>query len=192
MRHGGQGGRASCRSSLNADRAPQLKAGVRPNYHALRGGIMTVAKTAESNVQQAVPFFWVTDMERSVRFYVDGLGFEMTKEWNKDGKLRWCWLELGDAAMMLQEFWKEGQNANLPEGKLGAGVSINFLCKDALAIYRDLASRGVAATRPSVGNRMWVTQVQDPEGYSLSFESPTDVPEETVFSESEPLQNRTR
>jgi catechol 2,3-dioxygenase-like lactoylglutathione lyase family enzyme len=35
-----------------------------------------------------VPFFWVHDMERSVRFYVDGLGFEMTKEWN-EGKLRW-------------------------------------------------------------------------------------------------------
>ena len=146
---------------------------------------MTVAKRAESNVQQAVPFFLVHDMERSVRFYVDGLGFKMTKEWNDEGKLRWCWLELGDAAVMLQEFWKEGQHANLPEGKLGAGVSINFICKDALVIYRDLASRGVLATLPFVGNRMWVTQVLDPDGYSLCFESPTDVPEETVFSESD-------
>jgi len=146
---------------------------------------MTVAKRAESNVQQAVPFFWVHDMERSVGFYVDSLGFKMTKKWNHEGKLRWCWLELGEAAVMLQEFLKEGQHANLPEGKLGAGVTINFLCKDALAIYRDIASRGVSAARPFVGNRMWVTQVQDPDGYSLCFESPTDVAEETVFSESD-------
>jgi hypothetical protein len=29
---------------------------------------------------------------------------------------------------------------------------------------------------------MWVTQVTDPDGYNL-FESPTDVPEETVLSD---------
>ena len=29
---------------------------------------MTVARKTESNVQQAVPFFLVQDMERSVRF----------------------------------------------------------------------------------------------------------------------------
>jgi hypothetical protein len=30
---------------------------------------------------------------------------------------------------------------------------------------------------------MWVTEVSDPDGYALYFESPTDVAEETVFSE---------
>ena len=144
---------------------------------------MTVEKRTESNVQQAVPFFWVNDLERSVRFYVEGLGFEMTKEWTEGGKLRWCWLELGNAALMLQEFWKAGNHANLPEGKPGVGVSINFICKDALAIYRDLAAHGVPASRPSVGNGMWVTHVQDPDGYNLSFESPTNVPEDTASNE---------
>ena len=143
---------------------------------------MTVANSTEANVQQAVPFFWVEDMERSVRFYVDGLGFQITKEWNDEGKLRWCWLQLGDAAVMLQQFWKEGHQANLPEGKSGAGVTIYFICNDALAIYRDLVARGVAATLPSVGNGMWVTQVHDPDGYNLCFESPTDAPEDTVSS----------
>jgi len=31
------------------------------------------------NVKQAVPFFHVSNMEESLRFYVDGLSFEMTK-----------------------------------------------------------------------------------------------------------------
>jgi lactoylglutathione lyase len=42
----------------------------------------------ETNVKQAVPFFMVTNIERSVRYYVDGLGFEMTNKWIDKGKLR--------------------------------------------------------------------------------------------------------
>jgi catechol 2,3-dioxygenase-like lactoylglutathione lyase family enzyme len=38
-----------------------------------------------ANVKQAVPFFGVTDMEVSLRFYVDGLGFTMTRRWIPDG-----------------------------------------------------------------------------------------------------------
>lgn len=146
---------------------------------------MDIVTSVDANVKQAVPFFWVGDIQKSVRFYTDGLGFKMTKQWNDAGTLRWCWLELGGAALMVQEFWKEGPDRNLPEAKVGVGVSIYFICKDALAIYRDLTSRGVPARRPFVGNGMWVTRVTDPDGYSLFFESPTDAPEETVLSDSE-------
>ena len=34
----------------------------------------------ETNVKQAVPFFGVKNIEESVRYYVAGLGFEMTRE----------------------------------------------------------------------------------------------------------------
>jgi hypothetical protein len=34
---------------------------------------------------------------------------------------------------------------------------------------------------PFVGNDLWVTSLTDPDGYRLEFESPTDVPEETVY-----------
>ena len=110
-------------------------------------------KTA-TNVKQAVPFFRVSHMEESVRYYVDGLGFEMTKQWIDEGKLRWCWLQHGGAALMLQEFRKEGHDSWLPKGKVGEGVSICFICEDALAIYRDVTLRGIKASRPFVGNGM--------------------------------------
>ena len=133
------------------------------------------------NVQQAVPFFWVKDIDVSLRFYVEGVGFGMKNKWVDGGKLRWCRLELGGAAVMLQEFWKEGPHEGAPEGKLGQGLSICFQCVDALEIYRSLTSRGIKAKRPFVGNHMWVTSIADPDGYRLEFESPTDVPEETIF-----------
>ena len=132
------------------------------------------------NVSQAVPFFGVTDIEASLKFYVDGLGFTLDKKWTPEGRIRWCWLQRGGAGVMLQEYWKDGRPGGAPAGPLGQGVSICFMCADALAIYREVTARGVAASRPFVGNGLWVTSVQDPDGYRLDFESPTDVPEETV------------
>ena len=137
-----------------------------------------------SNLKQAVPFFNVTNIETSVRFYVGGLGFAMTKDWRPEGQLRWCWLERGETAIMLQTFLLEGPHANLPTEKLGVGVSICFICEDALAFYREVKARGLTPSRPFVGNGMWVTSLTDPDGYRLDFESYTDVAEETEYSES--------
>jgi catechol 2,3-dioxygenase-like lactoylglutathione lyase family enzyme len=138
---------------------------------------------AEPNVKQAVPFFAVSDMQASLRFYVGGLGFEMTQQWVDEGVLRWCWLELGGAALMLQQYRTEGHDAWVPQGKVGEGVTIDFMCADALAIYHEATARGLKIKQqPFVGNRMWVVTFLDPDGYRIEFESPTDVPEETVYS----------
>jgi uncharacterized glyoxalase superfamily protein PhnB len=140
---------------------------------------MSSGTRTEANVEQAVPLFGVSSMDASLKFYVDGLGFVMTNQWIDEGTLRWCWLQLGGAAVMLQEYrpdWK-------PDGKLGVGVSINFICRDALALYREFRSRGIEAQRPFVGNGMWVTSMTDPDGYSLHFESVTDAAEESEYVE---------
>jgi len=136
------------------------------------------------NVQQAVPLFGITDIDASLRFYVEGLGFTMTRQWAPDGRTRWCRLELGAAAVMLQEYWKDGRPGGGPAGPLGQGVSICFMCADAIAIYHETIRRGLAPARPFVGNHLWVTSLTDPDGYRLDFESPTHVPEGTVYSDS--------
>jgi lactoylglutathione lyase len=138
-----------------------------------------------ANLTQVVPFLGVTDMERSVRFYMDGLGFTMKHQWTSEGKLRWYWLTRGSASLMLQEFVKEGHGGLRPEGKLGQGVSLCFQCEDAVVLYREFRSRGIESEEPFVGNSMWVTVVSDPDGYKLDFESVTDIPEETRLSEVE-------
>lgn len=141
--------------------------------------VETAPAATAANVKQAVPFFMITDMERSLRYYVDGLAFVMTNKWIPDGKIRWCWLEIGGAALMLQEY----RGDRVPQEKRGVGVSVCFQCQDALQIYRDLKARGIEAKRPFVGNNMWVTSLTDPDGYKIDFESPTDAPEESVYSE---------
>jgi len=139
--------------------------------------------STESNVKQAVPFFGIMNMDASLKFYLDGLGFVMKNKWIDEGVLRWCWLELGDAAIMLQEYRKEGHDSWLPKGKVGEGVTICFVCRDALTLYHEFKSRGINASKPFVGNNMWVTSVNDPDGYRLEFESSTDTPEGTEYSE---------
>jgi catechol 2,3-dioxygenase-like lactoylglutathione lyase family enzyme len=127
----------------------------------------------------------VSNLEASLRFYVDGLGCTMTKNWIDEGKLRWCWLQLGGAALMLQEY----HPGSIPESKRGEGVSVCFQCKDALAIYNDALAHNLQPREPFVGNAMWVTILTDPDGYKLDFESPTEVPEETTYSQAFPKES---
>ncbi len=135
------------------------------------------------NLKLAVPLFAVTDMQNSLRLYVDGFGFTMHEKWIDDkGKVRWCWLALDKVAVMLQEIKTEGHDAWRPTGKLGEGVSICFICEDAIELYHEFISHGVTATKPFVGNGMWVTTCIDPDGYRLEFESKTDVPEGTEYT----------
>ena len=141
---------------------------------------MTTETTTSPNVKQAVPFFGVANMQSSLRFYVDGLGFAIKRQWIPDGNIRWCWLELGEAAIMLQEFLPEHR----PKEGLGTGVNVCFQCEDALALFREFKSRGIQMLkRPFVGNRLWVVPLIDPDGYRMEFSSPTDAPEESEFEE---------
>ncbi len=146
---------------------------------------METHAATQANLTQVVPFLGVTDMERSLRFYLDGLGFTLKNKWEPEGRIRWCWLTRGGASLMLQEFVKEGHGGARPEGVLGQGVNLCFQCEDAVALYHEFRTRGLEPSEPCVGNSMWVTSLRDPNGYRVEFESMTDVPEDTKLSELE-------
>lgn len=132
------------------------------------------------NIRLAVPFFMVRNIEGSLNFYLEKLGFTITNQWTPRGKIEWCWLQREGVALMLQE---PRDYSKLEDGPNGKGVSICFQCADALALYHEFTARGVAIKDPFVGNHLWVVAFPDPDGYQLDFESPTDVPEETKYSE---------
>ena len=134
-----------------------------------------------------VPLLLVTNMERSLAFYVDGLGFTIQNRWVPDGRLRWCWMSLGGAALMIQEAVASSREKLAAEGVLGNGVSLNFSCSDALATSLSwcAANRDIHTLRePQVGNLFrWEVTFADPDGYRIHFSSPTDLPEETLLSD---------
>ncbi len=134
----------------------------------------------QDGVTMAVPFFMVADMETSLRFYIDGLGFELKNTWTPRGRIEWCWLQIGTAAIMLQEHAKDGPHAT---EKKGGSISTCFQCKDAIGLYHSFREKGIEAREPFVGNNLWVTIVKDPDGFTLDFESETDVPEETKYAD---------
>ena len=130
------------------------------------------------NVKQSVPFFMVTNMDRSLNFYVERIGFTIKHQWESRGKIEWCWLQFDEASIMLQEF-----RQNPSTEKLGEGVSVYFICEDALTIYNKIIASGLSASEPFVGNNMWVVGLKDPDGYNIFFESPTNVAEATKYSD---------
>ena len=142
---------------------------------------MSTQAMTEVRAKQLVPLLMVRSMDASLRFYVEGLGFTLTNTWKPDGKIRWCWLEHGSTALMLQEWAADHQRSAAPKSKLGEGVGFYFICEDALAFYRAVKDRGMKVNRPFVGNTMWVTSLDDPDGWNLHFESQTDVAEGTEY-----------
>jgi lactoylglutathione lyase len=137
---------------------------------------------SKPNIRLTVPFLGVSDMEASLRFYTEGLGFTMTKQWTPRGKIEWCWLERDAVALMLQGPWRDKEQPLEPESKPKTGPSLCFQCEDALALYDEFKERGIPMKEPFVGNGMWVVVLKDPDGYSLDFESVTDVAEETTYT----------
>lgn len=103
---------------------------------------------------------------------VDGLGFTIAIRWVVAEKIRWCRLEIGNAAIMLQDTTKTPS---------GGTTSVVFICEDAVTLYREFLSRGLQPSLPQVGNGMWVTSLVDPDGYKIDFTSLTDAPEESFL-----------
>jgi uncharacterized glyoxalase superfamily protein PhnB len=120
-------------------------------------------------VRQLKPLLAVSDIQRSIEFYRDRLGFSLTGQAENEGKIFWCSMERGDSAIMLQQAEDEDGPA---EGR-GRGVSFYLICDDADAIYAELTARGLQLNPPTVAYYgMKQVVVPEPDGYYLCFESP--------------------
>ena len=121
-------------------------------------------------VRRLWPLLSVQDIERSVQFYRDQLGFALVGRADAQGKMFWCRLERGGASIMLQQAEDEDGPA---EGR-GRGVAFYFVCDDADAIYAELSSCGLQLDPPKVAYYgMKQLFVPEPDGYCICFESET-------------------
>jgi catechol 2,3-dioxygenase-like lactoylglutathione lyase family enzyme len=123
-----------------------------------------------TNVKQLWPLLRVTDVQRSLAFYRDQLGFKLVDEASRKDKLFWCRHERGGACVMIQQS-EPPEDAPLapPDAR---GVAFYFVCEDADAMYEELTSRGMKLTGPTVAYYgMKQLLVPEPDGYEFCFES---------------------
>ena len=119
-------------------------------------------------VRELIPLIWVKDIEATVSFYRDRLGFQMAASWEEDGKLNWCRMERDGAALMFQK----PHHGHINLDARPRGVILYFICDDAEAMYTDLMARGLTPKPPTtVSYGMRQVTVFDPNGYEVCFES---------------------
>jgi lactoylglutathione lyase len=120
-------------------------------------------------LRSIMPNMTVNDLQASIRFYTEVLGFVVGERWEEGGKLLGVMLKAGACQIGLsQDDWKKGRDR-----KKGEGVRI--WCEtsqdvDALAA-RIKAAGGKLTQEPNDndmgGRHFWI---DDPDGYHLSFE----------------------
>jgi catechol 2,3-dioxygenase-like lactoylglutathione lyase family enzyme len=106
--------------------------------------------------------FQVHDLERSTRFYRDGLGLRVEVVAPSEGRRTAC-VEAGEFELVLIEDAAAG-------GPVGIGVQLYLNTHEVEHYCAALQSRGIETT--PLAEEPWgarVTRVQDPDGYTLCF-----------------------
>jgi lactoylglutathione lyase len=118
----------------------------------------------------ARPILSVKDVEASLRFYVDQLGFTIAWRHNEDGRADVAQVDRQGCALILADSWPE---------KIGNGlmfISLNFEPETQVAaldaLREELEAKGVPVKEGSWGYRLLV--VDDLDGNHLFFNYPNE------------------
>jgi catechol 2,3-dioxygenase-like lactoylglutathione lyase family enzyme len=147
---------------------------------------MTGVKQPEQREPRMVPELEVTDLDRSLAFYVDVVGFRVRYDRPED---RFAYLAIDDLHLMLEQIsFGERQFHTAPrEYPFGRGMNLQMEIDDVDPVYERVLACGAPIVIPieerwyrrdavELGNRQFV--VADPDGYRLRFF--TDLGERSV------------
>jgi catechol 2,3-dioxygenase-like lactoylglutathione lyase family enzyme len=134
----------------------------------------------------ARPVLHVTDVEASLRFYVNQLGFTSPWRYDEDGKAHVAQVERQGCALILADTWPEkiGKglmfiSVNVEQETREAAVAAAISALDALRA--ELEAKGVPVKEGSWGYRLLV--VDDPDGNQLFFNYPSETASGKTASE---------
>ena len=127
-------------------------------------------------VRGVAPLIEVFDMPTSLAFYRDKLGFRVTGDSGQGDESGWVMLELGDATIMLNTAYDDGERPDAPDPARTAAhhdTCIYFGCPDVDAAYEHFKAVGVKSDPPSIAPYgMKQLYVSDPDNYNLCFQWP--------------------
>ena len=121
----------------------------------------------------ARPVLHVTDVEASLRFYVDRLGFTSPWRYDEDGRVYVAQVDRQGCALILADPWPEKVGKGLifislnvePDSREAAIAALD-------ALRAELEAKGVPVKEGSWGYRLLV--VDDPDGNQLFFNYPAE------------------
>jgi catechol 2,3-dioxygenase-like lactoylglutathione lyase family enzyme len=129
-------------------------------------------------VRGLAPLIEVWDMPASLAFYRDKLGFRVTGDSGQGDESGWVMLELGNATIMLNTAYDDGERPDAPDPARVAAhhdTCIYFGCPDVDAAYEHLKANGIDAGPPTIApygmKQLYVT---DPDNYNLCFQWPSE------------------
>lgn len=122
------------------------------------------------------PLLEVFDMAASLAFYRDKLGFAVTGDSGRGDESGWVMLELGNATIMLNTAYDDGERPEAPDPARVAAhrdTCIYFACPDVDAAYEHLKANGIKSEPPAVApygmKQLYIT---DPDNYNICFQCP--------------------
>jgi glyoxylase I family protein len=130
-------------------------------------------------INSLTPLIEVFDMPTSVRFYCDGLGFEIIEQAAEvdapEGRhFQWARLRLGPAQLMLNTAHDVGERPAEPDPAREAAhrdTYFFFGCGNVDAVAEMLRAAGIACDDPIDQNYgMRQVYLRDPDGYQLCFQ----------------------
>lgn len=119
-------------------------------------------------LRKLTPSFTATDLQRSIAFYRDVLGFVVGDEWREDGALAGCEIHAGAITFMLgQDDFKKGRDRQ-------KGIGTRVWCHTAQDLDRlaaEIQARGGMLDQEPQdmpwGDRVFM--ITDPDGFKLTF-----------------------
>jgi uncharacterized glyoxalase superfamily protein PhnB len=120
----------------------------------------------------ASPSFTVNDLEKSLGWYRDVLGFAVEETWkNDDGKVMGISLKAGNVSFMIgQDDWKKGRDR-----KKGEGFRLYCETKKSVDdLARQIESKGGRLDSPPT-DQPWGTRdisLTDPDGFKITIAVP--------------------
>jgi len=123
----------------------------------------------------ARPVLHVTDVQASLRFYVDRLGFTSPWRYDEDGRALVAQVDRQGCALILSDQWPEKAGKGLMFISLNTEQQTPEAQIAALdALRAELETKGVPVKDGSWGYRLLV--VDDPDGNQLFFNYPGETP----------------
>jgi catechol 2,3-dioxygenase-like lactoylglutathione lyase family enzyme len=121
----------------------------------------------------ARPVLHVSDVEASLRFYVDRLGFTVAWRYEENGRACVAQVDRGSCALIFSGQWPEKVGKGLMFISLNVEPETYDAAVAALdALRAELESRGAPVEEGQWGYRLLV--VEDPDGNQLYFNYPNE------------------